>query len=48
LERLQTEGLGPSGTLANLLHIGEMKIDEMPEGVRIGAAQTREGVSARE
>ena len=40
LQRLQAEGLGPSGTLANFLHIGEMEIDEMSEGGRIGVTRT--------
>src|ERR1700687_5489440 len=35
VQSIQDECFGPAGTLANLFHIGEMKIDEMPEGRRI-------------
>ena len=46
LQRLQTEGLGPSRTLANLFHIGEMKIDEMSKCARIGVTCTARGFAS--
>jgi len=46
LQCLQTEGLGPSRTLANLLQIGEMKIDEMSKCARIGVTCTARGFAS--